>query len=463
MRVLAEVMPARARSRMAIVIVVAAAAAGCSADTTRFASTTFTPQKSAPASNEVTGSVRAAPTSRVESQPLGQTTQLPPPQASRPSTVSSAPQAGGGPGMGTYRPSQASSDVTGSVPASPPPVIAAAPAPAPAPVATRHAAAPAPATQSGWTWDGGTPIVVGSNDTLSTIAHRYGVPAAAIVQANGLSPNTTLQPGQRLVIPRYNSASVVANQRPPVGTPPRGTSAPQAATTHTVGTGDTLTKIATRYGKSVPEVAKANNIEPSAKLSLGDKLVIPGAKASTVATRGAPPAPLQAPAGAQPQRQATAEPQQQARVATPAKDQPAPPAATPQVAEPAGALPGFRWPARGRVIAGFGPKPNGQQNDGINLALPEGTPIKAADDGVVAYSGNELKGYGNLVLIRHANGYVTAYAHASELKVKRGDNVKRGQTLGLVGQTGSVTSPQLHFEIRKGAMPVDPMQFLNGA
>jgi murein DD-endopeptidase MepM/ murein hydrolase activator NlpD len=134
-----------------------------------------------------------------------------------------------------------------------------------------------------------------------------------------------------------------------------------------------------------------------------------------------------------------------------------------KTAEPAGSLPSFRWPARGRVIAGFGPSPNGLQNDGINVAVPEGTPIKAADDGVVAYAGNELKGYGNLVLIKHSNGFVTAYAHASEILVKRGDTVKRGEVIAKSGQTGSVTSPQLHFEIRKGSTPVDPSQYLNGA
>ena len=132
-------------------------------------------------------------------------------------------------------------------------------------------------------------------------------------------------------------------------------------------------------------------------------------------------------------------------------------------AEPSGAMPAFRWPVRGRVIAGFGSKPNGAQNDGINLAVPEGTPIKAADDGVVAYAGNELKGYGNLVLIRHSNGFVSAYAHASELMVKRGDTIKRGQVIAHAGQTGNVTSPQLHFEIRKGSTPVDPTQYLGGA
>ena len=133
------------------------------------------------------------------------------------------------------------------------------------------------------------------------------------------------------------------------------------------------------------------------------------------------------------------------------------------MAEGTGPVPKFRWPANGRVIAGYGPTTNGQQNDGINIALPENTPVKAAEDGVVAYAGNELKGYGNLVLVRHPNGYVTAYAHTKELLVKRGDQVKRGQVIARSGQTGNVNAPQLHFEIRKGASPLDPTRFLNGA
>jgi len=119
----------------------------------------------------------------------------------------------------------------------------------------------------------------------------------------------------------------------------------------------------------------------------------------------------------------------------------------------------FRWPARGRVIAGFGA--NGG-NEGINIAVPEGTPVKAAEAGVVTYAGSEVKGYGNLVLIRHENGYVSAYAHNASLNVKRGDQVKRGQVIATSGQTGNVTSPQLHFEIRKGAQPVDPLKYLGG-
>jgi murein DD-endopeptidase MepM/ murein hydrolase activator NlpD len=131
--------------------------------------------------------------------------------------------------------------------------------------------------------------------------------------------------------------------------------------------------------------------------------------------------------------------------------------------EATGALPTFRWPVRGKVITSYGAKPNGKANDGINLSVPEGTPVRAAEDGVVDYSGNEQKSYGNLILIRHSNGYVTAYAHASEVLVRRGDAIKRGQIIAKSGQSGDVGSPQLHFEIRKGSLPVDPLQFLNGA
>ena len=145
------------------------------------------------------------------------------------------------------------------------------------------------------------------------------------------------------------------------------------------------------------------------------------------------------------------------------EEKPAEPAVVVKPSETTSALPSFRWPVRGKVITSYGAKTNGKSNDGINVAVPEGTPVKAAEDGVVAYSGNELKGYGNLILVRHSNGYVTAYAHASELLVKRGDTIKRGQIIAKSGQSGEVGSPQLHFEIRKGSSPVDPLQFLNGA
>jgi murein DD-endopeptidase MepM/ murein hydrolase activator NlpD len=121
--------------------------------------------------------------------------------------------------------------------------------------------------------------------------------------------------------------------------------------------------------------------------------------------------------------------------------------------------PEFRWPARGRVIQGF----KAGANDGINIALPEGTSVKAAEAGTVAYAGSELKGYGNLVLIRHPNGYVSAYANNGDISVKRGDQVKRGQIIAKSGQSGNVNAPQLHFELRKGSTPVDPTNYLAGS
>jgi murein DD-endopeptidase MepM/ murein hydrolase activator NlpD len=188
----------------------------------------------------------------------------------------------------------------------------------------------------------------------------------------------------------------------------------------------------TRFGYSNPGPFASRNAAPGEYTGS-----VRGAPTSPIASQSLPP-PTEAPSTA--------------RVATAAVE----PAET---SGSAGA-PAFRWPVRGRVITSFGPKANGQQSDGIDLAVPEGTAVRAAEDGVVAYAGNELKGYGNLILIRHGNGFVTAYAHASEIMVKRNDTVRRGQVIAKSGQTGNVTSPQLHFEIRKGSSPVDPAQFL---
>jgi murein DD-endopeptidase MepM/ murein hydrolase activator NlpD len=120
----------------------------------------------------------------------------------------------------------------------------------------------------------------------------------------------------------------------------------------------------------------------------------------------------------------------------------------------------MRWPAQGRIVSGFGRRIDGTHNDGINISVPLGTEVHAAESGVVAYAGSELKGYGNLVLLRHDNGWVTAYAHNDQLTVKRGDKVQRGQIIARAGRTGSVDQPQLHFELRQGSKPVDPVPFL---
>jgi murein DD-endopeptidase MepM/ murein hydrolase activator NlpD len=392
-----------------VLALVSVGVAACSADTTRFNDNPF-----ASLSNP-------APTAGM---PQAQTAQAPQPHAGTSTSVAAN--------------SGATSEVTGSVLRKP--------------------------TSSGnWSWDGGTAVTVAAGESIDTIARRHGVPASVIMQANNITAPATLYPGQRLVIPRYKPSRVATTPapRPAVPTPAPAASPAGNGSVHVVAAGDTLNKIAHRYHKSVNEIAKANNIQPTATLNVGDRVTIPGAQASPVKASapaaGAQVAPAKPVASAAPKQ---TEPVQNANVVAPT-DQLDKEAA--KLAEGAGAVPKFRWPANGRVIAGYGPTTNGQQNDGINIALPENTPVKAAEDGVVAYAGNELKGYGNLVLVRHPNGYVTAYAHTKELLVKRGDQVKRGQVIARSGQTGNVNAPQLHFEIRKGASPLDPTRFLNGA
>jgi murein DD-endopeptidase MepM/ murein hydrolase activator NlpD len=243
----------------------------------------------------------------------------------------------------------------------------------------------------------------------------------------------------------------------------------QAGGVHVVAPGETLSSIARLYGKSRHEIAKANKIDVNIAVRIGQRLTVPGVSQAKIKQLGAPPSTLAAqatkPATAKPEatpapvKMAAAPATATARLASPATETPAE-AAPAAVAETTGAVPSFRWPVRGRVITEFGAKTPSGKNDGINVSVPEGTSVKAAEDGVVAYAGNELKGYGNLVLVRHSNGFVTAYAHASDIAVKRGDQVKRGQIIARAGQTGSVSSPQLHFEIRKGSTPVDPAQYL---
>jgi len=133
---------------------------------------------------------------------------------------------------------------------------------------------------------------------------------------------------------------------------------------------------------------------------------------------------------------------------------------TSQPLQPIGGAPAFAWPVSGKVISDFGSTANGGKNDGINIATALGAPIHASASGTVTYAGDELKNYGNLVLVKHAGGFTTAYAHADRLVVSRGDFVAKGQVIGYSGQTGDVTSPQLHFEIRSATMPVNPRAYL---
>ncbi|MGA9194418.1 MAG: peptidoglycan DD-metalloendopeptidase family protein [Pseudolabrys sp.] len=402
--------------RVVVLALVGIAAAGCS-DSARFTSSSYDTDRPAPPQN-VAHSVYAPPApSRVEAQPL--------PTVSQPATVS--PGTYGAQSLGTYRSNNRYTDITGS--------------------------ASAPASSGHWTWNGGSPVTVGYGETIEGIARKHSVPVSVLMQTNGIRDAGQIRPGQRLVIPRYVAS---ATQSAAAHAP---TPAAASGKVHVVQSGDTLMSISRRNGVALTALARANHLQSTAKLSIGDRLTIP-ARGHPVEAAGPTPAPQVVQPRTAPAVKVASAQTQNVHVA---KEEPRTTETVVKTAEPSGAMPSFRWPVRGRVIAGFGSKPNGTQNDGINLAVPEGTPIKAADDGVVAYAGNELKGYGNLVLIRHSNGFVSAYAHASELMVKRGDTIKRGQVIAHAGQTGNVTSPQLHFEIRKGSTPVDPTQYLGGA
>jgi murein DD-endopeptidase MepM/ murein hydrolase activator NlpD len=438
---------------LAALALMSLAVAGCSADmSTRLAQNSDSFSNPFTSQPEATSAVPPAPVverrelpqySRAPSQYQSQA--LPPPIAApRSYPTASSGVSGGGRGLASYTPPAQPLETTSSV--------------APRSVAAAHGAIPA-----------GTTIIVGTSDTLDGLARRYNVSPAAILQANGYKGPRALSPGQQLIIPHpVATAAAAPALTAPASRPVAAVSA--AASVHVVNQGDTLLSIARRNHVSAAELARANNIEPSAKLKLGTRLMVPGAKTAAVTPTAAPaavaaaqPAAIPAPSPTR-MAAATTGPQQTARLAQATTTPEDTKVETPvKAAEATGALPTFRWPVRGKVITAYGAKSNGKSNDGINLAVPEGTPVKAAEDGVVAYSGNELKGYGNLVLVRHSNGYVTAYAHASELLVKRGDTIKRGQIIAKSGQSGEVGSPQLHFEIRKGSSPVDPLQFLNGA
>lgn len=270
-------------------------------------------------------------------------------------------------------------------------------------------------------------IVVGKGETLYTIAQRYDVPVRAIIDANHIEPPFLLAPGTRLTLPQERS--------------------------HTVQAGDTLYSISRRYGVEVSTLAGLNRIEAPFAIRVGQALSLPASIA--------PPEPVVA--ASPPDRSMTA-PAQQSLPELPPPSKPASDQARAETAPPSkphtAPVRVFAWPLEGRVIAPYGTAPSGTHNDGINIAARAGEPIRAADAGRVAYAGNELRGYGNLVLIKHAAGYMTAYAHNGKLLVKRGEVVKRGQEIAKAGATGTVNAPQLHFEIRQGTRALDPTNHL---
>jgi len=306
-----------------------------------------------------------------------------------------------------------------------------------------------------------TVVLVQRGDTVASVARRFGLPPKAIIDANGLSPPYQVVKGQRLVLP------------------------PSAA--HIVERGDTLSSISRAYGVSRDDIAESNNITAPNTLQPGQRIAIPFVGPRPRTAGGYTQNPVSAVAIAEPSRSGPDPRIAGARFYALGRPRPKPdfdgqggpehiePAKErtasanldaaynerpPVKAEPKSSGK-FIWPVRGKVISAFGRRGSGWHNDGINIAAEPGTAVKAAEEGVVVYAGNELASYGNLLLLRHASGYVTAYAHNKKLLVDKGAQVSQGQAIAVVGSTGDVDRPQLHFEIRKGDRAVDPTRFLS--
>lgn len=345
--------------------------------------------------------------------------------------------------------------------------------------------------------------VAGAGDTVYTVAQRNGVGVRALIDENKLQPPYALQPGQRLRIPPQREHTVQAGEtvyaiarryQVPMAELVRINNIPQP---YAIRVGQKL-RLPDPVGEIETAAAPAATSQPSVAQSAIQVVELPppanapkpGAPytappaaqpAPTAAQLAAPPpvsksAPSGAPTPLTPAAPSSAPlvvgqtPPPGVIPASPPPAAVAPPPITPAPASPAPtesaalivppAAQGFIWPVKGELISRFGDKATGLRNDGINIAAPKGAPVVAADNGVVAYSGNELKGFGNLILIRHPNGWVTAYAHNETLLVARGEHVERGQEIARVGSTGNVTSPQLHFEVRKGGERIDPLSVM---
>ena len=276
-----------------------------------------------------------------------------------------------------------------------------------------------------WTTIGGSVIAIREGDTIATLSSRYGVPENALRIANNIKPGANPAPGSEIIVPVYRYG-------PQIGVSSPGKTASAGAQELSTRKAE-ATRLATKREEEDKKKTAAAAGQKSAEAS--KPAVKPAVEPEKIKTASIAPTPVQPAKAAVPE-------DVDSTLATSAVR---------------GDSPQFRWPARGRIISRFG-----DGNDGINVAVPEGTSVRAAEDGTVAYVGDEIKGYGKLVLVRHANGWVSAYANNGDLLVKKGETVKRGQVLAKSGQTGNVTSPQLHFELRKGKTPVDPTQFLAG-
>ena len=345
-----------------------------------------------------------------------------------------------------------------AAPAGPAPSGHVAAAPIAPPQSVASASSPKPhqavgGSAAGWTAVGGSPVVVAKGENLDTLSRRYGVPSAALLSANGLSSAADVKDGMHIVVPVYNAgeravaaakegkavadASAKSSKKRAEDLAANEDAKPKKAKAEEKAKAEDKTS-AKKDQEKVANKAKPQDKPADAK---GATTVVAKAEPAKPSATGKKPAIDDAPTG---------------NVDPKAAGSKAP--VTGEEADASGGTPEFRWPARGRIIEGF--KAGG--NDGINISVPAGTSVRAAENGVVVYAGDGLKGYGNLVLIKHPNGFVSAYANNGELDVKRGETVKRGQVIAKSGDTGNVNAPQLHFELRKGSTPVDPTNYLAG-
>lgn len=289
-----------------------------------------------------------------------------------------------------------------------------------------------------------------NGDTVYTVSKQYNLPMRDIIALNNLSAPYNLSQGYRIKLPPPNEYKVRRH--------------------------DTLYGVASMFDSTVNEVARLNNLSAPYALTQGQVLRLPSPQNLQMASASAAPVVEEAVSARVEgvEREAIPQPPMKGRGAAgavpgasvppqPAAAQPAssPPPKIPDTVPPRAKGSGkFMWPVDGRVVSGYGPKSDGLHNDGINIKVPRGTPVRAADNGVVVYADDKIQGYGNLVLVRHADRWMTAYAHLDKALVKKGDTLRQGQTLGTVGSSGQVDSPQLHFEVRRGTEALNPQKYL---
>lgn len=294
--------------------------------------------------------------------------------------------------------------------------------------------------------------VVEKGETLYAVSRRYNVDTRSLALLNGLARPWTVWPGDELLLPplardqarepsKPDAAMPIAATPMTPPSPPQSVlspvSAPVSAPLVAMAPTPAPAKPAAAPSPAKPSAASSNG--PISLTSGGQGAV----KAEPKPPEAAPP-PAPGPVAPKPQTQ-------QAQT---------PPAIAQKTPKPAPGSSEFIWPVSGSVVKGYGPAANGQRNDGINISAAKGTQLVAAAGGEVVYAGSELAGFGNLVLIRHPGGWVTAYAHADAILVAEGDLVKQGQAIATVGSTGNAPGPQVHFELRKGKEPVDPTRHL---